>query len=467
MTPEFIIEEAETLFPKIKVIGVGGGGCNTINRMIESNIQNVEFIAVNTDYQSLLTSKAKVKIQIGKNLTQGLGAGSNPEIARQAALEDKDKLKSIISGAHMLFITAGLGGGTGTGAAPVIAEIAKELGILSVAIVTQPFYSERTFRYKNFLRGFNELKEHVDSMIILKNDKIKEIFDPNVPISTAYREIDSVLEKALRGIVDMLFKPGVENIDFADVKTIFEYKGFALLGLGKASGSDRAILAFEEARQSPLLETYPLAQAKGLIMNITYGTGDNELTLKEHDAILKAAHDALGTNVNVNFIKGMVQDEEVGDELRITIIATGYDYSSFKPLPEEELSKMIDHSFIDDSFVLKSNDLQMDDNSEEELLDDGSDESLILTGTMPEIDNSDFESPSVSSISKNSSKRYESVNYPLKEIAESFIKNSNIPFPFSMDGGTDTTHLDNLKNVPAFVRAYIKLQEEFKERDYV
>ncbi len=462
MTPEFIIEEAETLLPKIKVIGVGGAGCNAINRMIESNIQHVEFIAVNTDYQSLLTSKAKVKIQIGKNLTQGLGAGSNPEIAKQAALEDKDKLKSIISGAHMLFITAGLGGGTGTGAAPVIAEIAKELGILSVAIVTQPFYSERTYRYKNFLRGFNELKEHVDSMIILKNDKIKEIFDPNVPISTAYREIDSVLEKALRGIVDMLFKPGVENIDFADVKAIFEYKGFALLGLGKATGADRAILAFEEARKSPLLETYPLGQAKGLILNITYGAGDYELTLKEHDTILKAAHDALGTNVNVNFIKGMVQDEEVRDELRITIIATGYDYSSFKAIPEEELKEKIDHSFI-----IQTDDIHIDDSGEEEILEDSTDESLILTGTMPEIENTDFETRSNAVVSNNSSKKYESMNYPLKEIAENFIKTLNIPFPMSLDGKTDTTFIDNLKNVPAFVRAYMKLQETYKEKGYV
>ncbi len=462
MTPEFIIEEAQTLLPKIKVIGVGGAGCNAINRMIESNIKQVEFIAVNTDYQSLLTSKASVKIQIGKDLTQGLGAGSNPDTAKEAALEDKDKLKSIISGSHMLFITAGLGGGTGTGAAPVIAEIAKELGILSVAIVTQPFYSERTFRYKNFLRGFNDLKDHVDSMIILKNDKIKEIFDPNVPISTAYKEIDSVLEKALRGIVDMLFKPGVENIDFADVKAIFEYKGFALLGLGKATGADRAILAFEEARKSPLLETYPLGQAKGLILNITYGTGENELTLKEHDAILKAAHDALGTNINVNFIKGMVQDEDVGDELRITIIATGYDYSSFKAIPEEELKKQ-----IDESFVLKTKDIHTEDNLEDELLEDSNDESLILSSTMPEIENTDFEPNSIPIVPNGSVKRYQVVNYPLKEIAENFIKNSSLPIPLSMDGDSDTTYIDNMKNVPAFVRSYIKLKENFVEKNYV
>ncbi len=462
MTPEFIIEEAETLLPKIKVIGVGGAGCNAINRMIESNIQHVEFIAVNTDYQSLLTSKAKVKIQIGKNLTQGLGAGSDPEKARQAALEDKDKLKSIISGAHMLFITAGLGGGTGTGASPVIAEIAKELGILSVAIVTQPFYSERTYRYKNFLIGFNELKEHVDSMIILKNDKIKEIFDPNVPISTAYREIDSVLEKALRGIVDMLFKPGVENIDFADVKAIFEYKGFALLGLGKATGADRALLAFEEARKSPLLETYPLGQAKGLILNITYGTGDYELTLKEHDTILKAAHDALGTNINVNFIKGMVQDEEVGDELRITIIATGYDYSSFKPIPEDELKKK-----IDSSFAIQTEDIQIDDYGEEELLDDSVEESLMLTGTMSEIDSEDFVTPSNPVVKPVNSKKYGPENYPLKEIAENFLKNSNIPFPLSFEGKTDTTFIDNLKTIPAFVREFMRLQKTYKEKGYV
>ena len=459
MTPEFIIEEAQTLFPKIKVIGVGGAGCNAINRMIVSNIEHVEFIAVNTDYQSLLTSKAKVKIQIGKDLTQGLGAGTNPEIARQAALEDKDKLKSIIEGAHLLFITAGLGGGTGTGAAPVIAEIANELGILSVAIVTQPFTFERIYRYKKFLKGFEDLKEFVDSMIIIKNDKIMEIFDGDVPLSIAYREIDSVLEKALRGIVEMLFKPGVENIDFADVKSVFEHKGFSLLGLGSAKGKDRAILAFQEAINSPLLDSYPLSQAKGLLINLTYGTGEeNEITLRELDTIARALHNELGTNIDVKLIRGMVQDEEIGDELKITIVATGYDYSSFKAISDEEFQKKLLSSFL-----IKSDDLPTSESQQEEILDDTPEESLMLEETeelLPEVDSSDIATSSIFQMQENVFKKYDASNYPLKDIAESILKSSEVPYSLILNyGNTEKADIENLKNVPAFVRAYAKLQQ--------
>ncbi len=458
MTPEFTIEEALSQIPKIKVIGVGGAGCNAVNRMIESNIENVEFVAVNTDHQSLMTSKAPVKIQIGKKLTRGEGAGSDPEKARQAALEDKDKLMSIISGSQMLFITAGLGGGTGTGAAPVIAEIAKEMGILSIAIVTEPFCSDRWCRYENFLKGFNDLKEHVDSMIILKNDKIKEIFDPNVPFSMAYREIDSVLEKALRGIIDLLFKPGVENVDFADVRTIFQYRGFALLGLGKASGKDRALLAFEEARKSPLLDDYPLSQAKGLILNITYGSGENELTVKEYDTIMRAVHDTLGTNINVNFIRGMVLDEEAGDEIRITIIATGYDYSSFKPITEDEFKKKIDNSFI-----IESGDVIIEESQDEILLDDSFDTSDETTEHLSEVQNSDFEPGVIQEIEDTSAKNYHHSNYPLKSIAEKYIKKVSLQMPgfFSVEDSEDSQ--DNLAEVPAFVRAYLKLKRQVVE----
>jgi len=453
MTPEFIIEEALTLLPKIKVIGVGGAGCNAINRMIESNIPHVEFIAVNTDYQSLLTSKAKVKIQIGKNITQGLGAGSNPEIAKQAALEDKDKLKSIIKGAHMLFITAGLGGGTGTGAAPVIAEIAKELGILSVAIVTQPFYSERAYRYENFLRGFNDLKEHVDSMIILKNDKIMEIFDPNVPISVAYREIDGVLERALRGVVDMLFTPGVENIDFADIKTVLQYKGFALLGLGKASGKDRVSLAYQEARTCPLLDEYPLNKAKGLILNITYGVGENEMTLSELRNLMALVSKDLKGNREVNFVRGHVEDESVGDELRITIIATGYDYSSFKPIPTEELDEK-----INESFLLQSEDILSEEIKEDVLLDD-EDSEVLLSDEIAEVEDEDLTVNEVERINGNSFKKYDPDNYPLKALAEQFLKNHpGIISNFDITN-LEENEISNLKNIPAFVRAYLRLQK--------
>ncbi len=319
-----LIEENRMARPIIKVFGVGGAGCNAVNRMIESNLKHVEFIAVNTDLQSLIDSRASIKIQIGERLTEGLGAGSNPDMGERSAIEDMDKLRSAMEGAHMVFITTGLGGGTGTGAAPVIARIASELKILTVAIVTQPFEFEKSVRFRNFIRGYGELIKYVDSMITIKNDKIFEILPDDTPWKHAYAEIDTILKNALRGIIDIVFVTGSENVDFADIRTIFSFKGFALMGLGEAPGQDRAREALTTALNSPLLDNFSLMESRGMIVNVTSGEGDHQLTVGENRYLLQTLNDALGENVHM--IKGTVEDPSIGDRLRVTIIATGFDY---------------------------------------------------------------------------------------------------------------------------------------------
>jgi len=320
-----LIEENKMARPIIKVFGVGGAGCNAVNRMIESNLKHVEFIAVNTDLQSLIDSRAPIKIQIGERLTEGLGAGSDPEMGERSAIEDMDKLRSAMEGAHMVFITTGLGGGTGTGAAPVIARIASELRILTVAIVTQPFGFEKHVRFRNFVRGYSELIKYVDSMITIKNDKIFEILPDHTPWKLAYAEIDTILKNALRGIIDIVFVTGTENVDFADIRTIFSFKGFALMGLGEGTGEDRAREALTTALNSPLLDNFSLMESKGVIVNVTAGVGEHQLTVGENRYLLQTLNDALGDHVHM--IKGTVEDPGIGDGLRVTLIATGFDYN--------------------------------------------------------------------------------------------------------------------------------------------
>lgn len=322
--------------PIIKILGVGGAGCNAINNMINSGVRNVEFIAVNTDLQTLSKSKAPIKIQIGERLTGGLGAGSNPDRGAQSALEDIDKLKEAIEGSHMIFISAGLGGGTGTGAAPVIAKLAKEMNILTVAIVTQPFAFENRIRFQNFINGYNQMRDSVDSMIIIKNDKVFEILPGETPIDTAFSELDTILKNALRGVIDIVLKPGQENVDFADIKTIFSYKGFALMGLGEASGMDRAREALTKALESPLLDNLPLSDSKGVIVNVTAGQKENQLTLEEYRFIHETINGKLSEGVHV--IAGRVVEDNIGDLIRVTIIATGFDYKEMTHNQEKKKS---------------------------------------------------------------------------------------------------------------------------------
>lgn len=303
---------------KIKVIGVGGGGSNAVNRMIENGLQGVEFIAVNTDAQALHLSKAEHKLQLGGKLTRGLGAGANPEVGKKAAEESKEHLEGVLSGADMVFITAGMGGGTGTGAAPVIAEIAKEIGALTVGVVTRPFTFEGRKRSSQAAGGIGALKEKVDTLIVIPNDRLLEIVDKNTPMLEAFREADNVLRQGVQGISDLIAVPGLINLDFADVKTIMSDKGSALMGIGVATGENRATEAAKKAISSPLLET-SIDGAQGVLMNITGGTNLSLYEVHEAAEIVSSASDQ-----EVNMIFGSVINENLKDEIIVTVIATGF-----------------------------------------------------------------------------------------------------------------------------------------------
>jgi len=304
---------------QIKVIGVGGGGSNAVNRMIENGVQGVEFIAVNTDAQALHLSKAENRIQIGGKLTRGLGAGANPEVGKKAAEESREQIEEALRGADMVFVTAGMGGGTGTGAAPVIAQIAKDLGALTVGVVTRPFTFEGRRRSTHAHSGIEALKEKVDTLIVIPNDRLLEIVDKNTPMLEAFREADNVLRQGVQGISDLIAVPGLINLDFADVKTIMTERGSALMGIGVASGENRATEAAKKAICSPLLET-SIDGARGVLMNITGGTNLSLYEVNEAADIVASSSDP-----EVNMIFGAVINENLKDEIIVTVIATGFD----------------------------------------------------------------------------------------------------------------------------------------------
>ena len=303
----------------IKVIGVGGAGNNAVNRMIEADIKGVDFIAVNTDRQALQISKAKTKIQIGEKITRGLGAGANPDIGAQAAEESKAEVAEVLRGADMVFVTAGMGGGTGTGAAPIVAQAAKEMGILTIGVVTKPFTFEGKKRLSQAERGIESLKGKVDTLVVIPNDKLLQIIDRKTSIIEAFKMADDVLRQGVQGISDLIAIPGLVNLDFADVKTIMLNQGMAHMGVGKASGENRAEDAAKEAIQSPLLET-SIEGAKGVIINIT---GGDNLGLHEVNTAAELVQRSVDPEANIIF--GTVTDETMGDEIRITVIATGFE----------------------------------------------------------------------------------------------------------------------------------------------
>ena len=321
----FELNTSVSRMASIKVIGVGGGGNNAVNRMIEADLQGVEFIAVNTDAQALLTSRASHCIQIGEKSTKGLGAGANPEMGEKAALESKAELLKALEGADMVFITAGMGGGTGTGAAPVVAECAKEVGALTVGVVTKPFSFEGKRRKAQAERGADHLKSKVDTLITIPNDRLVQVVDKRTSILEAFRIADDVLRQGVQGISDLIAIPGLINLDFADVKTVMANTGSALMGIGVASGETRAIEAAQAAIKSPLLET-SIDGATGVLLNLTGGPGLGILEANEAAEIIAQAADP-----EANIIFGSVIDEALGDEVRITVIATGFDSRGPKP----------------------------------------------------------------------------------------------------------------------------------------
>jgi len=303
---------------KIKVVGVGGAGGNAINNMIASKLQGVKFISANTDAQSLEISKAPIKLQLGEKLTQGLGAGANPQIGRDAAIENSDIIRATLDESHMVFITAGFGGGTGTGATPVIAQICKELGVLTVAVVTKPFSFEGKKRMKQAEEGINELKKHVDTVITIPNDRLRGLASKNAKMVEMFRKADEVLLHSVKGISDLIMMPGLVNLDFADVKTIMSKAGLAIMGIGKASGENRANEAAELAIAHPLLEDASISGAKGVLINITCSS---DLTMEEMTEASERIYNEVGNNAEI--IWGTVIDDTLGDEMSVTVIATG------------------------------------------------------------------------------------------------------------------------------------------------
>ncbi len=315
----FEFDETLDQTAKIKVIGVGGGGSNVVDAMINANITGVEFIVANTDAQALKRSIASMKVQLGTKLTKGLGAGASPDTGRDAAMEDRSRISELLAGADMVFVACGLGGGTGTGAAPVIAEVAKEIGALTVGVVTKPFTREGRQRLIKAESGVEELKKVVDSLIVIPNDRLVGLAGKNMSILDAFKPSDDVLRQAVQGISDLITTSGLINVDFADVKSVMSERGMAMMGIGVASGEKRASEAAQQAISSPLLEDIDISGAKGVLVNIS---GSSSMTMEEFDEASRIVHEKVHEDANI--IVGLVINEDLGDEIKITAIATGF-----------------------------------------------------------------------------------------------------------------------------------------------
>lgn len=330
-----MLDPGNSYLAVIRVVGVGGGGTNAVNRMVDAGLKGVEFVAVNTDAQALLMCDADVKLHIGGKITQGLGAGANPEIGREAAEESRDEIREAIKGSDMVFVTAGKGGGTGTGAAPVIAEISKELGALTVGVVTRPFSFEGKRRSDQAEEGIRALREKVDTVIIIPNDRLLQVVEKRTSIIDAFRVADDILRQGVQGITDLITVPGLINLDFADVKAIMKDAGSALMGIGVASGENRATEAAKAAISSPLLEA-SVEGATGILLNITGGPDLGLFEVNESAEVISSAADA-----NSNIIFGAVIDDTIKDEVKVTVIATGFDKQirptrTFREIKEED-----------------------------------------------------------------------------------------------------------------------------------
>lgn len=315
---QFELIEADNQNAVIKVMGIGGAGCNAVDHMVNSGIEGVDFISINTDAQVLKKAAVKTTLQIGTNITKGLGAGANPEVGRQAAMEDRDRIIELIEGCDMLFITAGMGGGTGTGAAPVVAQVAKELGILTVAVVTKPFTMEGSKRMSSADKGLQELSKYVDSLITIPNQKLLAVLGPKTRLLDAFHSANGVLQGAVQGIAELITRNGLINVDFADVRTVMSETGMAMMGTGQAAGEDRARLAAELAVSSPLLEDISLSGAQGILVNVTAGF---DVTIGEFEEVGNTIKQYASEDATV--VVGTVLDPNMTDELRVTVVATG------------------------------------------------------------------------------------------------------------------------------------------------
>ena len=334
-----MFELIEKLAPNavIKVIGVGGGGGNAVAHMLNANIEGVEFVVANTDAQAMKSCGSRTHLQLGGNVTKGLGAGANPEVGRQAALEDRERIEEMLDGADMVFITAGMGGGTGTGAAPVVAQLAKEKGILTVAVVTKPFPFEGRRRMQVALKGIEDLSQHVDSLITVPNEKLLSVLGREVTLLNAFKAANDVLQGAVQGIADLITAPGLINVDFADVRTVMSEMGMAMMGSGTARGDDRAQAAAEAAINNPLLEDVNLNGACGILVNVTAGPN---LTMREFDEIGRVIHDFASEDATV--VIGTSLDPEMQDDVRVTVVATGLNRAAASRQPARQPAQQVE-----------------------------------------------------------------------------------------------------------------------------
>ena len=330
----FELIENYTPSATIKVLGIGGGGGNAVNQMVEANIDGVEFVSINTDAQALKSFNGKTTLQIGSSVTKGLGAGANPEVGRQAALEDRDRICEMLEGSDMVFVTAGMGGGTGTGAAPVVAQTAKEMGILTVAVVTRPFPFEGQRRSAVAQHGIDELGHHVDSLITIPNSKLLSVLGPDITLLNAFKAANQVLSGAVQGIAELITRPGLINVDFADVRTVMSEMGMAMMGSGSATGQDRALMAAQSAIGSPLLEDVNLAGACGILVNVTAGMN---LSMREFEEVGTTIADLASEDATV--VMGTVIEPDMNDEIRVTVVATGL--GNQKKVEQEKPMKLI------------------------------------------------------------------------------------------------------------------------------
>lgn len=361
----FEMEEIQHKAAKIKIVGVGGGGSNAVNSMIASSLQGIEFIAINTDSQALESSLANQRIQIGNTLTKGLGAGANPEIGREAALEDRDLIEDALEGADMVFITAGMGGGTGTGASSIVAEVARELGILTTAVVTRPFLFEGNKRGRNAEHGIKELKKNVDSIIIIHNNRLLDITEKNTTWLQALNLANDVLRQAVKGISDLILVPGLINQDFADIKTILSNSGRALMGIGNAEGENRAVNSARMAIRSPLLEEASIDGAKGVLINIT---GGSSLSFHEIHEAASLVSDSVHDDAEIIF--GSVIDPDLDDKMVVTVIATGFEDKPRAVMPSYEKWRAVrETSSVKSSSRLLSKDTHVESSVDKSYLD--------------------------------------------------------------------------------------------------
>jgi cell division protein FtsZ len=433
----------------IKVLGIGGGGNNAVNHMFEKGITDVNFVICNTDHQALIKSQVPIKVQIGESLTEGRGAGSKPEIGRQAAIENINDVMEALSGnTKMVFITTGMGGGTGTGATPVIAKACKEAGLLTIAVVTIPFKSEGKVRIRQAIDGVTELKDYVDSLLVINNEKLREIYG-NQSVSTAFAKADDILTTAVKGIAEIITVTGYINVDFADVETVMKNSGVSIMGMGKAAGENRALRAIEDALSSPLLNSNDITGAKSILINISSGTGEHELTMDELGEITDYMYDAASDDALI--IRGLSKDENLNDEICVTVIATGFESNSifqpYKPKKPSKVELLTNKTAIPQRIIPESGDdvFSVHDKGKKSIITDFEEEQGVFDFSLENSHGLDEIRSARASENEDSVEKPEATLRKVKHM-------QNILKREGLSNKTMKENIDTFEDVPAYVR---------------